>query len=82
MTGIQRKEVLSLRWSQIRDGFIYFDPKYNPIKTGAARQIPVSDDLEKLFFRIRAEQNPKAGNVVGLNGKPVNGVKSNEWIDF
>jgi integrase len=76
MTGMRRGEVLSLRWCQIKDGFIYLDPKHNPIKTGEARQIPVSDDLEDLFNRIRSEQNPKSDNVVDLTGKPVKKVSS------
>jgi hypothetical protein len=62
-----------------KSGFIYLDPRYNPIKTGEARQIPISDDLGALFARIQAEQNPKADNVVDLNGKPINKVSS-EYI--
>jgi integrase len=79
MTGMSRGEVLTLSWCQIRDGFIYLDPKYNAIKTREARQIPISNDLEALFARIRAEQNPKADNVVDFNGRPINKVSS-EYI--
>jgi len=34
-TGMRRGEILSLRWCQIRNGFIYLDKKYNPIKRRA-----------------------------------------------
>jgi integrase len=55
-TGMRRGEILSLRWSQIRGGFIYL----SKTKTNEARQIPINDDLQKVFNQIRSDQNPKA----------------------
>jgi integrase len=44
-TGMRRSEVLSLKWSQIRNGFIYL----TKTKTDEARQIPLNDTLKELF---------------------------------
>jgi integrase len=66
-TGMRRGEILSLKWSQIRSGFIYL----SKTKTNEARQIPINDDLEKVFNLIRSEQNPKADNILDLTGKPL-----------
>jgi integrase len=80
-TGMRRGEILSLRWCQIRNGFIDLDKKYNPIKTREARQIPINEDLEELFSLIKNEQNPKSDNVVDLKGKPLKNKKvSSEYI--
>lgn len=73
-TGMRRGEVLSLRWRQIRDGFIYLEKKYNPIKTGKARQVPVNDDLADLFKRIRKRQGLSSEYVFTFNGRPVQDV--------
>ena len=48
-TGMRRQEVLSLKWEQIKDGFIYL----SRTKTDESRQIPVNDDLTELFKSIR-----------------------------
>jgi integrase len=69
-TGMRRGEILTLKWSQIRDGFIYL----RETKTNEPRQIPINDTLESMFKQIRSEQNPK-GNVVGLNGRSVKAKK-------
>jgi len=66
-TGMRRGEILSLKWSQIRNGFIYLDKT----KTNEARQIPINETMEKVFDRIKSEQNPKGDNVVDLKGKPL-----------
>ena len=50
-TGMRRGEILGLKWSQIRNGFIYLDKT----KINEARQIPVNDTLEALFKQIRKE---------------------------
>ncbi len=47
-TGMRRSEVLSLKWSQIRNGFIYLIKT----KTDEARQIPLNDTLRELFPSI------------------------------
>jgi len=46
---MRRGEILSLKWDQIRSGFVYLDKT----KTNEARQIPVNDSLELLFKNIR-----------------------------
>ncbi|MGZ3595379.1 MAG: site-specific integrase [Syntrophales bacterium] len=48
-TGMRKDEILSLRWSQIRNGFIYLEKT----KTDVARQIPVNEDLEDCLKGIR-----------------------------
>jgi integrase len=52
-TGMRKGEILSLKWDQIRNGFIYL----HETKPKDARQIPVNDDLEALFRRIRKKQH-------------------------
>ncbi|MBN2845530.1 MAG: site-specific integrase [Deltaproteobacteria bacterium] len=52
-TGMRKGEILSLKWDQIRNGFIYLEKT----KTNEARQIPVNDDLAELFKSIRNRQH-------------------------
>jgi integrase len=66
-TGMRRSEVLSLKWHQIKNGWIYL-PK---TKTNKKRYIPVSDPLEKLFDRIKESQYQEKSNVVDMEGKPL-----------
>jgi integrase len=64
-TGMRRGEILNLKWSQIRNGFISLQ------KTNDARQIPMNDDLQRLFEKIRTKkEKPKKKNVIGLAGQP------------
>ena len=51
-TGMDRGEILNLKWEQIRDGFIHL-PIY---KTRPPRQVPINDDLNDVFKEIRREQ--------------------------
>ena len=51
-TGMRRGEILGLKWSQIRNGFIYLQKT----KTDEPRQIPVNDALEVLFQNITKAQ--------------------------
>jgi integrase len=51
LTGMRRGEILSLKWDQVRNGFIYLEKT----KTNEARQIPIADDLEELFKEMRSE---------------------------
>jgi integrase len=66
-------EILTLKWSQIRNGFIYLQKT----KTNEARQIPINEDLDLPFKQIRAEQNPAGSNVIGLDKKPVKAIQYN-----
>ncbi len=66
-TGMRRKEVLTLKWNQIRNGWIYL----TDTKTKKRRQIPVSDSLFRLFERIKNIQDSKGGNVLDLKGNRI-----------
>lgn len=86
-SGMRRGELLSLKWEQIRNGFIYLQKT----KTNEPRQIPINDTLVELFRKIK-KQNPgsayvfayrtskkdKAGGnlkVVKFNSTPMNNIK-------
>jgi len=75
---LRKGEILNLKWGQIRNGFIYL----RETKTKNPRQIPVNEDLEKIFNRIKNEQNPTGDNVVTLDGKPVKSNRSNSEYVF
>lgn len=70
-SGMRKSEILGLKWDQIRNGFIYL----KETKTSNPREIPINDTLDEMFKRIKSEQHPSE-NVVGLDGKPVEGFKS------
>ncbi len=71
-TGMRRGEILGLKWSQIRNCFIYL----RETKTSESRQIPINDTLKLVFNQIKSEQNPKGKKVIGLDGKPVRAQNS------
>ena len=77
-TGMRKGEILSLKWKQIKGGLIYLQKT----KSNKARQIPVNDDLEVLFNRIKSEQNPKGDNVIGMDGKPVQKQNSKDVFSY
>jgi integrase len=52
-TGMRKGEILSLKWSQIRNGFIYLEKT----KTDEARQVPISSDLDRYLKGIRRRQH-------------------------
>ncbi len=66
-TGMRKKEVLNLKWEQIRDGWIYL----KDTKPKQPLQIPVADELAALFDRIKESRDPDNGNIYDLKGKPV-----------
>ena len=70
MTGMRRGEILNLKWNQVRNGFIYLEKT----KTNNPRQIPVSDDLEALFRKIRANRHLTSEYVFAYQGKPFSDV--------
>jgi len=49
LTGMRRGELLSLKWEQIRNGFIYL----TETKSGKGRQIPINDRLAQVFREVR-----------------------------
>lgn len=49
LTGMRREELLSLKWEQIRNGFIYL----TETKSGKARPIPINDRLAEVFREVR-----------------------------
>lgn len=51
-TGMRRGEILSLKWSQIRNHFIYLQKT----KTDEPRQIPINDALDTLFRDLSKAQ--------------------------
>jgi integrase len=51
-------------------------------KTNNARQIPIHDDLQRLFERVKTKkEKPEKKNVIGLDGKPVeNRPSKSEYV--
>ncbi len=49
LTGMRRGEMLSLKWEQIRNGFIYL----TETKSGKDRQIPINDRLQDVLREVR-----------------------------
>jgi integrase len=72
-TGMQKSEVLSLKWDQIRRGLIYL-PK---IKSRPARKIPVNDDLAAHFKLIKKKQPVGSKCVISdSRGRPIKDIKT------
>jgi integrase len=71
-TGMRKGEILSLEWDQIRGGFIYL----TKTKTLNPRQIPINDDLDALFKRIRKRRGLGSKHVFTFQGKPITRVHS------
>jgi integrase len=61
-TGMDRGELLNLKWKQIRNEHIYL-PKY---KTRPKRQVPINDDLKQLFSEIRKDQELRSEYVLPM----------------
>jgi integrase len=67
LTGMRRGEILSLKWDQIRGGFIYLEKT----KTNEARQIPVSEALEDVFKDIRRRDGLRYEYVFTYQGRRI-----------
>jgi integrase len=59
LTGMRREELLSLKWEQIRNGFIYL----TETKSGKARQIPINDRLAEVFKEVRRGNQLKSPHI-------------------
>jgi len=62
-TGMRKTEILSLKLEQIKEGFIYL----TKTKSGEARQIPVTNDLEVCLNDIRKYRQSKTGYIFSNN---------------
>jgi len=71
-TGMRKAEILNLKWSQIRNGFIYLRES---IKNKEPRELPVNDDLSVLFKRIRKRQHLTSDRVFNYTIETKKGMK-------
>lgn len=62
---------MTLKWKQIRNGFIYLEKT----KTKNKREIPINDELEKVFKEIRREQGLTSKHVFTYNSKTIHRVE-------
>ena len=72
-TGARRREALSLKWHQVKNGHIYFEQT----KTDNPRQVPIDEDLQELFDRLRGK--PKK-NVINIFGESIDPVKQSDYV--
>jgi integrase len=71
-TGMRRGEILSLKWEQIRNGFIYL----KETKSNKARQIPINDQVGQIFRELRLKNQLKTQYVFcGPDGNRLQEVK-------
>ena len=76
-SGMRKGEILSLKWNQVRNGFIYLGiPGSRKTKTSNSRQIPINEDLDALFKRVRQRQGLKSPYVFTYQGKPIDSLKN------
>ena len=71
-SGMRRGEILSLKWSQIRNDHIYLQKT----KSKKPRQIPINNDLAVLFKQIRQRQHLTSQYVFTRQGNYIKHVKS------
>lgn len=67
-TGMRRKEILNLKWEQIRGDWIYLGVD---TKTGNPVTLPISEPLKRLFERLQGRGTDEPSNVVDMEGKSV-----------
>ena len=70
-TGMRKEELLSLKWSQIRNGLIYLVET----KTQEPREIPINATLERIFKEIRKEDGLAYEYVFTKHGKRINHIR-------
>lgn len=70
-TGLRKGDILNLKWEQIRNGFIYPD---RDTATKKRREIPVNDDLAKIFKEIRKKQGLTSKYVFTYHAKTIQKV--------
>jgi integrase len=70
---MRRGELLSLKWEQIRNGFIYL----TETKSGKARQIPINDRLAEVLKEVRQGNQLKSSYVFcDSKGRQVSGSEA------
>jgi integrase len=70
-TGMRRGEILTLRWDQIRNGFIYLEKTKNKNN----REIPINDDLAEALKEIRKEQGLTSKHIFIYNSRTIQRVE-------
>lgn len=71
-TGMRKGELLSLKWEQVRNGYIYL----TKTKSDKSRQIMINDRVAQVFRELRAKNKWKSPYVFcGPDGKPLQDVK-------
>jgi site-specific recombinase XerD len=65
-TGMRKTELLTLKWSQVRNGQLYLVGKGDK-----PREVPIVEDLEQLFKGIRKRQGLSSQYVFTRRGKPI-----------
>lgn len=75
-TGARRQEALNLKWHQVKNGHVYF----NKTKTDAPRQVPISDELQKLLDKLKGKPTGNVINIKGERVQPENTVDENVFL--
>ena len=71
-TGMRKGELLGLKWSQVRDGFIYL----KETKSGKSRQIPLDDRAVQVIKELQIRNKWRSPYVcVGPDGERLGDVK-------
>ena len=71
-TGMRRGEILGLKWSQIRGGFIYL----HKTKTKEKSEIPINDELE-ILLNVR-NQHRNTYLLIKVNGLKISKRRSKQ----
>ena len=77
---MRRGEILGLKWSQIKNGFIYL----RKTKTNDPREIPVNDTVQGVFNRVKGSFMKRVADgkkqnteyVFTFHGEPVRDIKT------